>query len=40
VANEGFSEIIARNIPGAGHAVVIEQPATVEEEIWKAVSLR
>lgn len=43
----GFSEIIARNIPGAamhvipgaGHAVVIEQPAAVAEEIWNAVSL-
>jgi 3-oxoadipate enol-lactonase len=41
-----FSEIIARNIhgatmqiiPGAGHAVVIEQPAKIAEAIWKAVS--
>jgi len=46
--HRGFSEIIARNIegavmhviPGAGHAVVIEQPAAIAEEIWKAVSLR
>jgi 3-oxoadipate enol-lactonase len=46
--HRGFSEIIARNIPGAvmhvipdaGHAVVIEQPAVSAEEIWKAVSLR
>jgi 3-oxoadipate enol-lactonase len=44
--HKGFSEIIARNIPGAmlhiipdaGHAVVIEQPAVVAEEIWQAVS--
>ncbi len=44
----GFSEIIARAIPGAvmhvipdaGHAVVIEQPAAVAEEIWNAVLLR
>ena len=40
-----FSEIIARGIPGAtmniipgaGHAVVIEQPARVAEEVWQAV---
>ena len=43
--HKGFSDIIARNIPGAklriipdaGHAVVIEQPAVVAEEIWQAV---
>ncbi|GAB6275757.1 MAG: alpha/beta fold hydrolase [Rectinema sp.] len=46
--HRGFSEIIARNIPGAvmhvisdaGHAVVIERPALCAEEIWQAVSLR
>lgn len=43
-----FSEIIARGIPGAtmkvipgaGHAVVIEQPARIAEEVWQAVSSR
>jgi len=43
-----FSEIIARGIPGAtmnvipgaGHAVVIEQPARVAEEVWRAVLSR
>ncbi len=43
-----FSEIIARRIPGAtmsiipgaGHAVVIEQPAHIAEEVWRAVSSR
>jgi 3-oxoadipate enol-lactonase len=46
--HRGFSEIIARNIPGAvmhvisdsGHAVVIEQPAVSAEEIWQAISRR
>lgn len=41
-----FSEIIAQNIhgatmqiiPGAGHAVVIEQPSKIAEALWKAVS--
>ncbi len=43
-----FSEIIARGIPGAmmkiipgaGHAVVIEQPARVAEEVWRVVLSR
>jgi len=46
--HRGFAEIIVRGIrgatleviPGAGHAVVIEQPAPIAEAIWKAVLSR
>ncbi|MCX8014155.1 MAG: alpha/beta hydrolase [Rectinema sp.] len=44
----GYAEIIAHGIagaslqiiPGAGHAVVIEQPVPIAEAIWKAVLSR
>ncbi|MCX7776088.1 MAG: alpha/beta fold hydrolase [Rectinemataceae bacterium] len=45
--HKGYADIIARGIPGAvehvipgaGHAVVIERPDLIAEELWKAVCL-